>query len=77
MAVSKDTFADWVDAVAERTGIDPIHDMYPRLVAAVVRAVTEAAIDAYATADPPVSITSLLRQGFADVAAGLPVPNNR
>jgi AcrR family transcriptional regulator len=76
-AMTKDLFVEWVEAIAERTGTDPNHDMYPRLVAAVMRAVVEAAMDAYAKADPPVSIVPLLRRGFADVAAGLPVPDRR
>jgi AcrR family transcriptional regulator len=71
-ALTRDLFADWVDAIAERTGTDPIRDMYPRLVAAVVRAVGETAMEAYANADPPVAYTELLRRGLADVAAGLP-----
>jgi AcrR family transcriptional regulator len=71
-ALTKDLFADWVDAIAERTGTDPARDMYPRLVAAVTRAVGETAMEAYAHADPPVAYTELLRRGLADVAAGLP-----
>jgi AcrR family transcriptional regulator len=72
IAMVKGLFDDWVEVIAERTGTDPAHDMYPRLVVAVVRAVAETAMDAYATADPPVHVTTLLRQGFAAVAAGLP-----
>jgi AcrR family transcriptional regulator len=71
-ALTKDLFADWVDAIAERTGTDPVRDMYPRLVTAVVRAVGETAMEAYANADPPVAYTELLRRGYAAVAAGLP-----
>jgi AcrR family transcriptional regulator len=71
-ALTKDLFADWVEAIAERTGTDPVRDMYPRLVAAVVRAVGETAMEVYANADPPVAYTELLRRGLADVAAGLP-----
>jgi AcrR family transcriptional regulator len=71
-ALTKDLFADWVDAIAERTGTDPARDMYPRLVAAVTRAVGETAMEAYAHADPPVAYNELLRRGLADVAAGLP-----
>jgi AcrR family transcriptional regulator len=73
-AIAKEVFADWVEAIAARTGTDPVHDMYPRLVTAVVRAVVEAAMDTYTMADPPVSITSLLKRGLADVATGLPEP---
>jgi AcrR family transcriptional regulator len=71
-ALTKDLFADCVDAIAERTGTDPARDMYPRLVAAVIKAVGETAMEAYAHADPPVAYTELLRRGLADVAAGLP-----
>jgi hypothetical protein len=73
-AVSRELYDEWVEAIAERTGTDPVHDMYPRLVTAVVRAVGDAAVDAYVAADPPVAITTLLRQGMAAVAAGLPEP---
>ncbi|GFG51849.1 TetR family transcriptional regulator [Mycolicibacterium agri] len=73
-AVSKQLFDEWLEVLAERTGTDPQRDLYPRLVAAVVRAVGDAATEIYVTADPPVPITELLRQGFAEVAAGLPVP---
>jgi AcrR family transcriptional regulator len=76
-ALSNELFDDWVDAIAERTGTDPAVDMYPRLAAAVMRAVVETATDAYATSDPPRPITTFLRQGLADVAAGLPEPSKR
>jgi AcrR family transcriptional regulator len=72
MAVSKEVFAEWVDEIARRTGTDPARDMYPRLVVGVIRAVVEAAMDAYVQADPPAHITALLRRGLADVAAGFP-----
>jgi AcrR family transcriptional regulator len=73
-AVSGELFTEWMVAIAERTGTDPARDMYPRLVAAVVRAVGDAAMETYARADPPVAVTTLLRSAFADVAAGLPEP---
>lgn len=76
-ALTRDLFADWVDAIAERTGTDSAHDLYPRLVTAVVRAVGETAMEAYANADPPVAYTDLLRRGLAEVAAGLPEPGAR
>jgi AcrR family transcriptional regulator len=71
-ALTKDLFSDWVEAIAQRTGMDPVRDMYPRLVTAVVRAVGETAMEAYVNADPPVAYTELLRRGYAAVAAGLP-----
>lgn len=73
-AATKELFEEWVRAIAERTGTDATRDMYPRLVAATVRAVGDAASDAYVAADPPVAITTLMRRGFAEVAAGLPEP---
>jgi AcrR family transcriptional regulator len=76
-AVAKELFDDWVEAIAERTGTDAARDMYPRLVAATVRAVGDAATEAYVLADPPVAITALMRRGFAAVAAGLPEPTTR
>ena len=76
-ATSKDLFDEWVEAIAQRTGTDPARDMYPRLVAAVIRAVGDAATESYAVADPPVAITTLLREAFAEVAAGLPEPTPR
>jgi hypothetical protein len=75
--MSRELFDEWVAAVAERSGTDPARDMYPRLVSAVVRAVGDAAMDTYATADPPVAVTTLLREGLAAVAAGLPEPTKR
>lgn len=67
---------EWVVAIAERTGTRP-DDMYPRLVAAVVRAVGDVAMDEYGNSDPPVAFASLLRKGFAAVAAGLPEPGRK
>ncbi|KHO23280.1 TetR/AcrR family transcriptional regulator [Mycolicibacterium setense] len=74
-ATFRGMFEEWVAAIAERTGTDPQRDMYPRLVAAVVRAVGDVAMDEYGMSDPPVAFTSLLREGFAAVAAGLPEPS--
>jgi AcrR family transcriptional regulator len=77
LSISKSVFADWVAAIAARTGTDPERDMYPRLVVGVIGAVVEAAADTYLNADPPIHITTLLRQGFAEVAAGLPAATAR
>jgi AcrR family transcriptional regulator len=77
LSISKGVFADWVAAIAARTGTDPERDMYPRLVVGVIGAVVEAAADTYLDAEPPIHITTLLRQGFAEVAAGLPAATAR
>ncbi|WP_445169079.1 TetR/AcrR family transcriptional regulator [Mycolicibacterium sp. Dal123E01] len=76
-ALANNLMAEWVAAIAERTGTDPVRDMYPRLVAASSRAVAEAAMDTYIASDPPVPIVGLMRRGFADVAAGLPEPQRK
>lgn len=51
-SVPQNLFDEFLSVVAERTGTDPKHDLYPRLVMSVVRAVGDAAADAYAWADP-------------------------
>jgi AcrR family transcriptional regulator len=76
-SVPLNLFDGMLHAIAERTGTDPEHDLYPRLVMAVVRAVGDAAADAYVRADPPVAITALIREGFASVSAGLPEPTRK
>ncbi len=73
-AANRELYDEWLEAIAERTGTDPERDLYPRLVTAVVRAVGDAATESYVRAEPPVAITTLIRQGFAEVAAGLPEP---
>jgi AcrR family transcriptional regulator len=77
IAISRSALADWVEVVAVRTDTDPDRDLYPRLVVGVIGAVIEAAAETYLNADPPVRITTVFRQGFAAVAAGLPVPTDR
>lgn len=73
-AVPRELHDDWIAAIAERTGTDPERDMYPRLVAAVVRAVGDTAMEVYARSEPPVAIPELMRAGLESVAAGLPEP---
>jgi AcrR family transcriptional regulator len=73
-AANRELFDEWLEVITERTDTDPNRDIYPRLVTAVVRAVGDAATEIYVRADPPVAITTLIRTGFAEVAAGLPEP---
>ena len=61
-------------AIAERTGLDAVHDLYPSLVAGVVSGAEGAVMDRWVRADPPVAIEPLLREAMRQVAAGLPVP---
>ena len=77
VAVTQAAFADWVEVIAARTGTDPERDLYPRLVVGVIAAVVDAATQAYVNTGPPVHVTTVLRQGFAAVAAGLPAPTRQ
>lgn len=61
-------------AVAQRTGIDPTQDLYPRLVTAAVAAATQVAIDAFLRSDPPVPLAPLLSDALELLADGLPDP---
>lgn len=76
-AVPQGLFDEFVAAIAERTGTDPEHDLYPRLVLAVVRAIGDAAAEAYVRANPPLPIIRLMRSGFDAVRAGLPEPSRK
>ncbi|WP_433663656.1 TetR/AcrR family transcriptional regulator [Nocardia sp. CA-128927] len=73
-AMSKEISDDWLELIAERTGTDPLRDIYPRLVTGTIATIAEAVMVAYANADPPVHITTLFRRALAEVAAGLPEP---
>jgi AcrR family transcriptional regulator len=61
-------------AIAERTSTDVAHDVYPKLVAAVVGAGSSVAIEHCLRADPPAPLARVLREVFETLAAGLPVP---
>ncbi|HEY0227318.1 MAG TPA: TetR/AcrR family transcriptional regulator [Mycobacterium sp.] len=76
-AVPGNLLNDWIDAVAQRTGTDPERDLYPRLVVSVIRAVGDAAAEAYVRADPPVPFTTLFRDGIAAVSAGMQEPSRK
>jgi AcrR family transcriptional regulator len=76
-AVPGNLLNDWIDAVAQRTGTDPERDLYPRLVVSVIRAVGDAAAEAYVRADPPVPFTALFRDGIAAVSAGMQEPSRK
>jgi AcrR family transcriptional regulator len=63
-------------AVARRTGTDVDRDLYPRLVAVAVGGVIAVAMSQWATADPPVPLTDLLRESLRQIRAGLPDPRS-
>ncbi|MEV7968215.1 TetR family transcriptional regulator [Sphaerisporangium sp. NPDC088356] len=66
--------AELAAAVAERTGTDVTHDLYPRLVAGAVGAAIAVVMEQWMRADPPVPIMALLSDALRQLAAGLPVP---
>lgn len=61
-------------AVAERTGTDPVRDLYPSLVAGTVGVVVSATSELWMGADPPVPFEPLLREAFSRVRSGLRPP---
>lgn len=73
-ALMRATFLDLAAVIAERTGTDPRRDLYPRLVAGAVAAAYQAAADVYVESEPPLLITTVLRQALESLAAGLPEP---
>ncbi|MEQ0563570.1 TetR family transcriptional regulator [Amycolatopsis sp. NEAU-NG30] len=66
--------AEFAAAVAERTGTDPVTDVYPRLVAAVVGAALNTVTQQWLVGEPSRSLEDLLRDVFGRLAAGLPEP---
>ncbi|MFD9890330.1 TetR/AcrR family transcriptional regulator [Amycolatopsis sp. NPDC059027] len=70
-AVAQDELAE---AIAERTGTDVAHDVYPRLVAAVAGAGSAVAVGQWLRDDPSGSVVPLLDKVFELITAGLPTP---
>ncbi|WP_344684307.1 TetR/AcrR family transcriptional regulator [Saccharopolyspora taberi] len=66
--------AEFAEVIAERTGTDVTTDMYPSLVSASVGAVVRVVLQRWMSADPPGPLEPLLRDGLAQLAAGLPTP---
>ncbi|WP_328885080.1 acyl-CoA-like ligand-binding transcription factor [Streptomyces sp. NBC_00316] len=70
-AAAQDELAE---AIAERTGTDTTHDVYPKLVAAVVSAGSAVAVEHCLRADAPTPVVPVLIEVFDQLAAGLPIP---
>ncbi|MDA3630549.1 TetR family transcriptional regulator [Saccharopolyspora sp. WRP15-2] len=66
--------AELAAAIAERTGTDVEHDLYPRLVSGAVGAAMAAAIGHWLHAAEPTPMAPLLRDALHQLASGLPVP---
>jgi AcrR family transcriptional regulator len=63
--------------IGRRTGCDPAVDLYPRLAFQCANAVVRAAVELHATSGPlsaeaRISLTSSVRDGFAQLRGGLP-----
>ncbi|MGW0805118.1 acyl-CoA-like ligand-binding transcription factor [Nonomuraea sp. NPDC002799] len=69
--------AELAAAIAERTGTDPVRDLYPRLAAVTVTAAVQAAVAHWLRSDPPVPLVPLVREAVRALAAGLPDPSSR
>jgi AcrR family transcriptional regulator len=63
-------------AVADRLGMDVERDLYPKLVASTVGAVTRTTVEHWRRTAPDTPFPTLLREALAQVAAGLPVPGD-
>ncbi|WP_225731817.1 MULTISPECIES: TetR/AcrR family transcriptional regulator [unclassified Nocardia] len=74
--MESEVFGNLIAAIAERSGTDPEHDLYPHLVAGTAMAAYRAAIHVYIHSDPPTSVIPLLEKSFEAIAAGLPVPSD-
>ncbi|TDC80443.1 TetR/AcrR family transcriptional regulator [Streptomyces hainanensis] len=61
-------------AVAERTDGDAAHDVYPKLLAAVVSAASSVAVEHSLTAEPPTAVGPLLAEVLERLAMGLRAP---
>jgi AcrR family transcriptional regulator len=60
------------EAIAERTGTDPEHDMFPRVIAGAITAATQTAMEHWLFADPPTALAPLIRLALRHLTEGLP-----
>jgi len=59
------------EAIAERTGADLAHDMFPRIMAGAVTSATQVAMEHWLFADPPVALAPLIRLALRQLAEAL------
>ena len=62
------------EAIAERTGTDAEHDLYPRVLAAAVSGATRAAVAHWLDHGPPTALAAVLRTAIHHVVAASPLP---
>ena len=63
-----------VEFVADRTGLDPRHDMYPHLLAGAAAASWDTSLTLWAESHGKLSLRDLRNEAFAALSAGLPTP---
>jgi AcrR family transcriptional regulator len=63
-----------VEFVADRTGMDPRHDMYPHLLAGAAAASWDTSLTLWAESHGKLSLRDLRNEAFAALSAGLPDP---
>jgi AcrR family transcriptional regulator len=61
-----------VDFIAERTGVDPGHEMYPHLVAAAAAASWDTSLTLWVESGGTLVLGDLRRQAFTALSSGLP-----
>jgi AcrR family transcriptional regulator len=64
-----------IEAIAERTGLDPVADLYPSLVVATVVGAMRAAVRLWCDNDGATPIASLANEAIDALASGLPEPD--
>lgn len=64
-------------AIAERTGTDPVRDLYPALVAATALAALATARDRWLRVKRPQPLVLLIREAMGQIERGLPEPARR
>ena len=65
------------EAIAERTGTDAGHDLYPRVLAAAVSGAARATVAHWVEHGPPAALPALLRTAIHHVVAASPLPGQR
>jgi TetR/AcrR family transcriptional regulator, regulator of mycofactocin system len=63
-----------VEFVADRTGMDPRHDMYPHLLAGAAAASWDTSLTLWAESHGKLALRDLRNEAFAALSAGLPQP---
>lgn len=65
-----------VEVIAERIGADPVHDMYPRLLAAAAGVCVKTALELHVEGRTTATIADLAVDALHQLRAGLPVPDH-